>query len=231
MDAVILCNGDFPRSAYPRHLLRSAGLVVCCDGALRTFLRHSERIYGKRRMPDVVIGDLDSLSPAWLARLREEFPDTPVIRVEEQDYNDLTKAWRWLLARHPEVERLTILGATGKREDHTLGNLSLLMEYARHGIPPLPGTTLPDPLPETAMVSDHGTAFAVTDSCELGLGAGRRISLFSPDNSLKLHADGLEWPTDAVVFDNWWKATLNRTVSDRVKLTFNHPSAVLVMVE
>ena len=52
------------------------------------------------------------------------------------------------------------------------------------------------------MVSDYSTAFAVTDSCELHVGAGRRISLFSPDNSLRICSEGLVWPTDGVIFDN-----------------------------
>ena len=82
-----------------------------------------------------------------------------------------------------------------------------------------------------SMVSDYGTAFAITDSCELHLGEGRRISLFSADNSLRITSEGLEWPLDSVVFDAWWKATLNRTCAPVVSLHLNHPSAVLVMVD
>ena len=81
------------------------------------------------------------------------------------------------------------------------------------------------------MVSDYGTMFAVTDSCELAVGEGRRISLFSPDNSLTLKSEGLVWPTDEVVFDNWWKATLNRASEDVVRLHFSHPSRVLVFLD
>jgi len=96
----------------------------------------------------------------------------------------------------------------------------LLMEYARMGVQP-----------SIDMVSDYSTAFAVTDSCELFLGKGRRISIFSPDNSLKLKSDGLVWPTDGVVFDNWWQATLNRTGKDAVKLEFSHKSLVLIIID
>ena len=81
------------------------------------------------------------------------------------------------------------------------------------------------------MVSDFGTAFALTDSCELHLGEGRRFSLFSTDNSLRISSEGLEWPTDDVVFDAWWKATLNRTVAPIVTLHFNHPAPALVIID
>ena len=81
------------------------------------------------------------------------------------------------------------------------------------------------------MVSDYSTAFAITDSGELHLGKGRRVSLFSPDNSLTIKSEGLQWPTDSVVFDNWWPATLNRATEDIVRLTFSHPSRALVVVD
>ena len=153
--------------------------------------------------------------------LQESFADI-IVHETEQDYNDLTKAMRWVLREHPEVMDITILGATGLREDHTIGNLGLLMEYTR----------LFD-LGErrVSMVSDFGTAFAITDSCELHLGEGRRFSLFSADNSLRISSIGLQWPTDGVVFDAWWKATLNRTTEPIVQLTFSHPSPALVIVD
>ena len=81
------------------------------------------------------------------------------------------------------------------------------------------------------MVSDYSTIFAISDSCELAVGKGRRISILTPDNSLKIKSEGLVWPTDDVIFDNWWKATLNRASEDTVKLTFNHPSRAIVILD
>ena len=80
------------------------------------------------------------------------------------------------------------------------------------------------------MVSDHSTIFAITDTYEMECGEGRKVSIFSPDNSLRIKSEGLEWPTDEVVFDNWWKATLNRASQDKVKLEFSHRSIALIML-
>ena len=210
---VILCNGEFPRRAYPLYLLEHADAVVCCDGAVIKYMRK----FGGERMPEVVIGDMDSLPKRWREKL------APIaVRVEEQDDNDMTKAMRYVLANHPDVTDIHILGATGLREDHTVGNLGLLMEYTR--IFDLEGIRV-------EMVSDHSTAFAITDTCELHVGKGRRVSLFSPDNTLTIKSEGLQWATDAVVFDNWWPATLNRASADVVKLTFSHPSRALVVLD
>ena len=209
---VILCDGAFPTEAYPLFLLDNAQGVVCCDGALKKFLAHKPD-----GQPLAVVGDLDSLPED----LQERFWDCLFHEAEQED-NDMTKALRWVLTHHPEVQEITILGATGLREDHTVGNLGLLMDYPRQ-------FDLGER--KLAMVSDFGTAFVVTDSSDLHLGEGRRISLFSADNSLKITSEGLEWPLDDVVFDAWWKATLNRTSAPVVSLHFNHPSAVLVMVD
>ncbi|MBQ9701798.1 MAG: thiamine diphosphokinase [Bacteroidales bacterium] len=208
----ILSNGQFPTQPYPLYLLDSAEGVVCCDGALEKLLAHNPSA-----RPLAVVGDLDSLPE----ELQKQFSSL-VVHESEQDYNDLTKTMRWVLREHPEVSEIVILGATGLREDHTVGNLGLLMEYTR----------LFD-LGErkVTMVSDFGTAFAITDTCDLHLGEGRRFSLFSADNTLQITSEGLQWPTDNVVFDAWWKATLNRTVSPIVSLHFNHPSSALVIVD
>ena len=210
---VILCNGEFPRKEYPLYLLEKAEAVVCCDGAAVKYLRK----FGEERMPEAVIGDMDSLPKRWREKL-----GPIVVQVEEQDDNDMTKAMRYVLEHHPEVCEIHILGATGLREDHTVGNLGLLMEYTRM-------FDLSEIRVE--MVSDYSTAFALTDSCELHVGKGRRVSLFSPDNTLTIKSEGLEWPTDGVVFDNWWPATLNRASADVVKLTFSHTSRALVVLD
>lgn len=211
-DIVILCDGLFPSEPYPLYLLDSAPGVVCCDGALSKLLAHNPSA-----RPLAVVGDLDSLSE----ELRAQY-SALIVRESEQDDNDLTKAMRWVLRTHPEVSEIVILGATGLREDHTIGNLGLLMEYTR--LFDLDGR-------KVSMVSDFGTAFAITDTCDLHLGEGRRFSLFSADNTLRISSEGLQWPTDEVVFDAWWKATLNRTVSPIVSLRFNHPSSALVIVD
>lgn len=216
---VIICDGRFPKSEYPRYLIRTADFIICCDGALQKFLRASVSVFGEKRLPDVVVGDMDSLSPA----LRRRHSDI-IVQIDEQEHNDQTKAFRWALENVPGISQIYILGATGEREDHTIGNVSLLMEYARTY--DLEGMGI-----GVEMISDHATIFAATDTFEMDCGEGRRVSIFSPDNSLRIRSEGLEWPTDEVIFDNWWKATLNRASQDHVRLEFSHRSIALIMMD
>lgn len=215
---VIICDGKFPKSEYPRYLIRTADHIVCCDGALNKYLRNCPAIFGEERLPDVVIGDMDSLSES----MKQKYSDI-IVKVDEQEHNDQTKAFRWVLDNLSGIGCIYILGATGEREDHTIGNISLLMEYARTYDLDAMGI-------ELLMVSDHCTIFPVTDTYEMECGEGRKVSVFSPDNSLRIKSEGLEWPTDGVVFDNWWKATLNRASQDKVRLEFSHRSIALIML-
>ena len=215
---VIICDGSFPRTEYPRYLIRTADFIICCDGALKKFIRNSKAMFGTERLPDRVIGDMDSLPES----LRKKYSDI-IVKIDEQEHNDQTKAFRWAIENLEGMESITILGATGQREDHTIGNISLLMEYAR--MYDLEGAGI-----QVQMITDHATVVAVTDTVEMDCGEGRQISIFSPDNTLKIKSEGLRWKTDDVVFDNWWKATLNRAVQDNIRLEFSHRSIALIMM-
>jgi len=216
-NVVIICDGKFPKTEYPRYLIRSADFIICCDGALRKFLRNSTAIFGEARLPDLVIGDMDTLPAA----MQKRYSDI-IIKETEQEHNDQTKAVRWALNNLKGIDSIHILGATGGRTDHTIGNTSLLMEYTRM-------FNLGDISIE--MVSDEGTVFPINDTTEFECGPGRSVSIFTPDNSLKIRSEGLMYPTDEVIFDNWWKATLNKSIADTVKLELSHRSIALIMLD
>lgn len=213
---VIICDGSFPKTEYPRYLISTADFIVCCDGALRKFLKASSSIFGEERLPDLVIGDMDTLPAA----MQKRYSDI-IIKETEQEHNDQTKAIRWVLHNLDDIDAIHIVGATGGRTDHTIGNVSLLMEYTR--MFDLGEINL-------EMVTDEGTIFPVTDSVEFDCGQGREISIISPDNTLQIISEGLEYRTDDVVFDNWWKATLNKASEDTVRLKFSHRSLALIIM-
>ncbi|MBR2608934.1 MAG: thiamine diphosphokinase, partial [Bacteroidales bacterium] len=177
----------------------------------------SKGIFGAERLPDLVIGDMDTLPVSW----QKKYADI-IIRETEQEHNDQTKAVRWVLGNIPDIDYIYILGSTGGRADHTIGNLSLLMEYTR--MFDLGEITI-------EAVTDEGTAFAVNDTTEFDCGIGRQVSIFSPDNSLNIRSEGLEYQTEGVIFDNWWKATLNKAVRDNVRLEFSHRSMALIILD
>ena len=211
----ILCDGDFPGKAEVRDCLLSCDVVVCCDGAAASFMRF--------RRPEFVVGDMDSLSED----VRDELSDQ-LFHIGEQESNDLSKAFRCVCAllrtgsgRHIPEFSITVFGATGKREDHTLGNISLLADFAQY----LSACGTPGRL---SMMTDYGLFVPVLDSCAFSLPAGQPVSIFAFDQNLRIDSSGLEYPTGDVRFDMWWKATLNRASGGRVELRLSHPAKALM---
>lgn len=204
---VILGDGDYPSAPQPLALLEQADTVICCDGAVLQLLAHG-------RQPDYIVGDMDTLdaeSQRRFAALIRRDPD--------QEYNDQTKAFRFALTLRPR--RICLLGATGRREDHTLGNISLLADYARHEYCRTTGCSV-------EMVTDYGIFTSYSDSVTLPGRPGEQVSVFAFDPTLNIRSEGLLYPTGQVVFDRWWKATLNEVTGDSFRLEFNHPSDILL---
>lgn len=183
-DAVIIAAGDYPKAKEPLSVLQNARYTVCCDGAADAHILRGHT-------PDMIVGDGDSLS-----KENREKHHALLHRVTEQENNDLTKTVRFLLGKG--YKKIAILGATGKREDHTLGNISLLMEYARAGA-------------TVRMFTDHGVFIPCNGSTTHAARAGQQISLFR-FNATGLKSTGLRYPV--YDFDNWWQGTLNECMGN-----------------
>lgn len=116
MNALIVANGAAPPRTLARRLAAAADLVLCADGGANHALRLGLR-------PDVIIGDLDSITPATARRFRA----VPSLRIAEQYSTDLEKTIRYaLLHRYADI---TVVGATGRRLDHTAGNLACFRKF------------------------------------------------------------------------------------------------------
>ena len=189
-DAVIVANGNFPTHPIPLSLLKTGLPIVCCDGALKKLL-------GADVLPTVIVGDCDSLSGQELQQYA-----SMICRVTEQDSNDLTKAVRYCIEQG--WKDLVILGATGKREDHTIANISLLADYL-------------DMAGEVWMVSDFGMMNAISEDTTFDSWPGQQVSIFSIEQA-PMSSEYLKYGFNGTVFTNWWQATLNESLANTFTL-------------
>ncbi len=189
---VILADGTFP--SHPRALaaLKEAATVVCCDGAVEKLL-----LYG--RQPDYIVGDMDTLS----AGMQERFAGI-IHRSPDQETNDLTKAV--LFCTENNCKALTILGATGGRDDHSIANISLLADYAT--------------LAEVEMITDTGVFTPTRGSRTFLCEKGQAVSIFCLTPETRVVSEGLKYPTQHVLFDAWWKGSLNEASGNSFSLAF-----------
>ena len=190
-DAVIVAGGEFPSAPQPLGILQEAEYIVCCDGA-------ADRYIATGRVPDAIVGDGDSIS----AVNREKFAHLLHI-ISEQESNDQTKAVRHLMERG--MRRIAIVGATGKREDHTIGNISLLIEYARTGC-------------DVRSFTDHGVFIPCNGTTTHKCRKGQQVSIFSI-TARDLSAEGLLYPI--YDFNNWWQGTLNECTGEEFTINAN----------
>ena len=190
-DAVIVAGGEFPTAKQPLQVLKDAPFVVCCDGA-------ADRYIATGHVPDAIVGDGDSIS----ADNREKFAHLLHI-ISEQESNDQTKAVRHLMERG--MRRIAIVGATGKREDHTIGNISLLIEYARTEC-------------DVRSFTDHGVFIPCNGTTTHKCRKGQQVSIFSI-TARDLSAEGLLYPI--YDFNNWWQGTLNECTGEEFTINAN----------
>jgi thiamine pyrophosphokinase len=191
--AVIIADGDFPQHEIPLRYLRESEFIICCDGSARY-------LADAGMTPSVIVGDMDSLSE----ELKERFADRLYVD-SEQESNDLTKSVRWCL--NAGYDDLVILGATGKREDHSVGNISLLAEYIK--------------IVNVKMVTDTGIFIPFVKSCTVDSAPGQQVSVFSIDPSTRITSYGLLYPLKNRNLNNWWEGTLNEATGDYFKLDFD----------
>lgn len=111
--AVILCNGLPPLKAQLLKSVNQADFFIAADGG-----GNIARGFGI--MPDLVIGDLDSY------QMHDSDP-FPVIKNPDQNTNDLEKALQHALTEG--LKNIIVFGATGKRVDQTVKNLSVMKQF------------------------------------------------------------------------------------------------------
>lgn len=115
--ALIFANGERVNLDALQGFARPGDYCVAADGGLR-FLR------ALGLSPDLVIGDLDSLSPEEIDRLRASGVNVRQYSVHKNE-TDLELALEAVI--EAGYSRIRILAALGGRLDMTLGNIFLLM--------------------------------------------------------------------------------------------------------
>lgn len=129
--AAVVCSGEIKDYGRYGEYFENAGFVICADGGA-VHLRHFGII------PDVLLGDFDSISMADLefysnAVSTKNKTKTEIIKYpRHKDKTDSEIAV--LLAEERGCDVIYLIGATGKRLDHTLANIFLSVRMLKKGV-------------------------------------------------------------------------------------------------
>ena len=176
----------------------SAGALICADGGADAALAAGLR-------PDLVVGDMDSITPVMHARLLAEGVRL-LQHPPEKDQTDMELAIEQALLYAPT--RLTILGALGgARLDHTVGNLLLLAQPSLRDI-------------DVRMETATSEALAVWRLRELSGAVGEYVSLLPLTPQVEgIHTAGLRYPLHGeALVQGFARGVSNELTADRATI-------------
>lgn len=175
--------------------LARAPMAVAADGGAAALLRAG-------RVPEAVIGDLDSLTPEARARL----PAARVHRLSGQDDTDFEKC----LARI-EAPMVLAAGFLGGRADHAMAALSVLARGVG---------------PRCVLVSASDAVCAAPARLSLDLAPGTRVSLF-PMAPVTGRSEGLRWPIEGIAFAPAGRIGTSNEAVGPVRLAMDGPGMLV----
>lgn len=123
MKTIIIGSGEINDYGFCLELLKSADRVICADGGTR----HAVNM---KLTPDVIIGDMDSSGVQYVEYFRKKGVEV----IEYPTDKDKTDVHICIEFAMPFSSEIILLGATGSRIDHMLGNISLLKLGLEKGV-------------------------------------------------------------------------------------------------
>jgi thiamine pyrophosphokinase len=205
--AIIFANGQLPSIQAARHLLRADDYFVAADGGTRNALALNV-------IPQVVIGDLDSISAGDLVLLEKSGAKIyrhPVAK----DETDLELALRHVCEGKYKV--IVILGGLGGRFDQALGNVAILADPSLEGV----DIRLDDGVEEV---------FIVRHSIEIEGMPGDVVSLLPWGASAEgVVTDGLHYPLCAEMLHSYRaRGMSNEMLGTTASVSLTHGSLICV---
>lgn len=164
---IVIVGGGYVDPALLRDMTRHGVALIGADGG-------GDVIGAAGLTPEAIIGDLDSLADPseWRARTR-------VLLVPEQITTDFEKC-----VYSTEAPVTIALGMTGKRFDHTMAALHVVMRYAKERA--------------IVLVDEHDIALGVRGAFSFTAAAGERVSMHPLEPVRFARSSGLRYPLDGL---------------------------------
>ena len=185
--AFLLIDGE-PPNKLPN--LSDYDLVWATDGAYRFLAK-------KNITPDFISGDFDAL---------EKLPEhIEAITTPNQDYTDFEKALKILKERG--FTNIDVYGASGKEQDHFLGNLSAAIKWKAEL--------------NLTFFDNYGYYFLADRTTKINNSKGKTVSLVPFPEALGVVTSGLQYPLnkETLTFGDRI-GTRNVAIEDVVTISF-----------
>jgi thiamine pyrophosphokinase len=201
--AVLFLNGNKTNIKIINKFLSKKSLIVSADGA-SNYLKHMKVI------PDVIIGDLDSITQKNLRYYSQK--KVKVVKLEEQETTDFEKALNYILKL--KIKKISVFGAMSKRYDHTLNNFSVLKRYYKNN--------------NITFYDNKYESFYCSKSLSFKYKTNKIVSFLGMPYATGIVTEGLKYTLkNETLYFGIREGTLNESVSDKVKIKFKKGDLLL----
>ncbi len=209
MNVLLVAGGILQDPSFLRHKIDAAsyGKILAVDHGY-------DHCMALGFTPDVLLGDLDSVSTGHFCCKTIAFPP-------EKDDTDLRLALDYALTQG--ASSIDILCATGGRLDQFLGNLSLL-EYLHTQQPNLPARMLDERNCICLRSSNHGWQEETN--------ASRYVSLIPLTEQIVFSCQGLKYPADHLTVSRQDMISIsNEAIRDTFRIAVHSGKAYLIQAD
>jgi thiamine pyrophosphokinase len=195
---IILANGKPPTKNIISYFQKKGyNALICADGGANSALKMGLD-------PDVIIGDLDSISAKALKKIKSV---SRVVQLRRQNDTDVEKCLKYAINKG--YDEALLVGVTGNRLDHTFCNLGIVLKFfSRINI---------------SLIAENSYLKPYNRKVELKTLKGETISVYGFDRKTKISSVGLKFPLKNISLPFGEKeSTSNIATSDKVELKISN---------
>ena len=191
---IILANGKPPKKSLITFFQRKGyNKLICADGGANSTLQMG-------MFPDVIIGDLDSISAK---ALKEYKSVSKIIRLKRQNDTDVEKCLKYAISKN--FNEALLVGVTGNRLDHTFCNLGIVLKFF--------------PQINLSLIAENSFLKLYERKITLRTVPGEIISLYGFNTKTKITSKGLKYKLNDIALPfGERESTSNIAKSDKVEL-------------
>jgi len=205
---LVLGNGSYPNwFDIKQFQVENKVLLVCADGG-------AEKAHQLGLMPDLIIGDMDSVTAETIAHFQST--GVEIVHQPDQDNNDLEKCLRRLLRRG--WRQCVLVGFTGKRDDQTIATFQIIRKYA--------------PRAQFLLFTETAKIYLLKKGNWLiNVIPGQTISLFGFPRVHHLTTQGLQYPTNDEILAGGSHGLSNIATDEVVQIQFTSGYLLVVAIQ
>ncbi|RTY95310.1 thiamine diphosphokinase [Flavobacterium sp. GT3R68] len=204
--ALIIANGAACSNELLGQLLEWSPLVIVLDSAIERVLELGIKV-------DVLLGDFDRGFDA--SHYREMQYPIEIVHTPDQNKTDLEKAFDYLYERN--IPAVNVVWATGKRADHTISNLTNMVQYREQL--------------KIVILDDHSKVFLLPKKYEKWYPVNTPISLIPIGHVTGIHSENLFYPlTNDSLTIGYRTGSSNHVAADGI-VKIEHDEGDLLLME